>query len=347
MFNINYNDLKKSKKEYSNILKHTNINSYRLHEKISMLNHSIQSNCSETTASKSNTTKSLCPTYRKLSVNDKKPLAKKKKCSYIDFLELRKTKNSYPLGNNEKRFKWQNLKDENIVIYPEIYKKPHKKQYLLKETFGEEILGLTNNRQELDKKPKTRRLRRCHSDNIGDDFEITKRVILPECNKEKPKICKRKAFSQHSKIFHKTSGNIKSLFELTPVDIPVKGKKLYKNRSFYSLAVNIFDDDYGKYEIPIHTKKHYFNNLCYYDHIKDQNLISDMNKCWKVKKIKRSRSFDNQEFKTGIEFHCNRNINNLHLRNMRNFDKSYINKTETNKSLSKIKRKKKKMKYNI
>ena len=72
-----------------------------------------------------------------------------------------------------------------------------------------------------------------------------------------------------------------------------------------------------------------------------------MNKCWKVKKIKRSRSFDNQEFKTGIEFHCNRNINNLHLRNLRNFDKSYINKTETNKSLSKIKRKKKKMKYNI
>ena len=78
MFNINYNDIKKSKKEYSNILKHTNINSYRLHEKISMLNHSIQSNCSETTASKSNTTKSLCPTSRKLSVNDKKHLAKKK-----------------------------------------------------------------------------------------------------------------------------------------------------------------------------------------------------------------------------------------------------------------------------
>ena len=223
------------------------------------------------------------------------------------------------------------MKDENIVIYPEIYKKPHKKQYLLKETFGEEILGLGNNKQDFYKKPKTRRIRRCHSDNNGNDFERTKRVILPECNKDERKICKRKSFSQHNKIFHKTSGNIKSLFKLTPIDIPIKGKKLFKNKSFYDLAINIFDDDYGQYEMPIHTKKHFFNNLCYYDNIKDQNLISDMSKCWKVKKIKRSRSFDNQEFKTNIEFHCYRNINNLHLRNLSNFQNSYFNKTETNK----------------
>ena len=79
MFNINYNDLKKSKKEYSNILKHTNINSYRLHEKIStMLNHSIQSNISDTTASKSIITKSLCPTTRKIAVKNKKLMAQKK-----------------------------------------------------------------------------------------------------------------------------------------------------------------------------------------------------------------------------------------------------------------------------
>ena len=349
MFNINNHDLKKSKKEYSHILKNTNANSYRLHEKMSsMLNHSIQSNISDTTASKSNTTKTLCSSNRRIAVNDKKPKVQRKiKCSYLDFLELRKTKNTCPFGSNEKRFKWQNLHDETILVCPEINKKPHRKQFLLKETFGEEAFGAkVNNVQP----PRTGRIRRFNSGYFcpaNNDFEISRRVVLPEWNKEKEIICKKKSFSQNDKIFHKTTGNIKSLFELTPYDIPIKGKKLYKNKSCFGLSINIFDDEYGKYEIPKHTKRHYFDNKCYYDNIKDQNLIFDMNKCWKVSKIKRSKSFDNQGFRTSVEFRCYQNIDNLHLRKSRNKENCYYNKTETNNSLSKIRRNNKKTRNNF
>ena len=345
MFNINYNDIKKSKKEYSNILKNTSINSYKLHEKIcTSINHSIQSNISETSASKSTTQKTFSSNYHKLPVNDKKSYPKKK-CSYVEFLELRKTKNSYPFGNSEKRFKWQNLKNENIVIYPEIYKKPHKKQFLLKETFGEDILGFVNHKEAIDPIPKIRRLRRCNSEqsrNKGNfiqsiDIDISRRVIEPEYNKEVQKICKKKSFSQSNFILHKTSGNIKSLFALTPVEIPIKGKKLFKNKSYNSLAINIFDENYGIYEMPTHTKKHFFENKCYYDHIKERNIISEMSKYWK---LKRSKSFE-PGFRTGVEFHCRRNINNL---NLRNYDNNNFNRTGSFKSLSKIKRNNKKNK---
>ena len=144
MLNLNYYELKKSKKQYSTNLKNTDINSYKIHEKMSTsLNHSLLSNLSETTATKSIITKNNISNYAKKPVNEKKTYPMKK-CSYLNFLELRKSKNNYPFDNAEKRFKWQNLKDENRVIYPEIYKKPLKKQFLLKETCGEGILYFKN-----------------------------------------------------------------------------------------------------------------------------------------------------------------------------------------------------------
>ncbi len=343
MFNISYYDLKKSKKQYSHNLRNTDMSSYRLHEKMSTsLNHSLQSNISETTASKSNTTKTFCKKN-----NNKIPMNtmnsnKIKGCSYLDFLELRKTKNSFPIGTEEKRFKWQNLRNENIVIYPEIYKKPHKKQHLLKETFGEGILGFMNNRKVYDNNPKIRRLRRCHSDqgmenNIQiNDINTTRRVIDPFFNKEKEKNSRRRPLSQTSRLIpHKTDGGIKSLFELTPIDIPIKGKKLFRAKSYG--AMNLFDKNYGQYQMPTHTKKIFLENRCYYDHIKDQGLITNMSRCWKKE---RSRSVG-PEFKTDIQFLLDRNIFNLGLRY---YGKNYLqkeknwNKTTNLKSRSKIKR---------
>lgn len=319
MFNITYNDLKKSKKQYSANLKNADISSYKLHEKMcTSLNHSIQSNISETTASKSNTTKTFSSrNNNKIPVNSRNS-NKIKRSSYLDFLELRKTKNSFPIGNEEKRFKWQNLKNENIVIYPEIYKKPHKKQFLLKETFGEGILGFTNNRKVYDNIPRIRRLRRCLSDqgnnmaiNIQNtDINTTRRVIDPFYNKIKEKISRKRAISQTSNFdYHKTDGGLKSLFELTPIDIPIKGRKLFRAKSYG--AINLFDKNYGQYQMPTHTKKIFLENRCYYDHIKDQGLISNMGRCWKKE---RSRSVG-PEFKTDIQFLVNRNIYNLGLRN--------------------------------
>ena len=346
MFNIKYHDIKKSKKQYSIVLRNVDNNSYKLYEKISSsLNHSIQSNGSETT--KSNTMKTFLSRNQKLPANKNKN-NQIKKCSYINFLELRKTKNAFPCGNNEQRFKWQNLNNQNVAIYPEIYKKPHKKQFLLKETFGEGLLDFINYKKIYDDKPKIKRIRRCLSEQALDnknhiqniDINISRRVIDPSYNKEPEKIIKKKTFSQSNFTYHKTDGRLKSLFDLTPIDIHIKGKKLYKTKSYGARAINLFDKNYGQYEIPQHTKKQFVNNICYYDHIKDQDLISDMNKCWKYK---RSRSV-NPGFKTDLEFYLNRSADHLQLRNNRNSRNSRnnrnnnINKTFSNKSLSKITR---------
>lgn len=348
MFKINYNDIKKSKKEYSNILKNTNINSYKLHEKMSFtLNHSIQSNISETTASKTNTNKTFCSAFNKLQVNEKSSIPKK--FSYLAFLQLRKTKNSFPFTNKEKRFKWQNLKDESNVVYPEMYKKPHKKQHLLKETFGENIIGFGGRRREYQ--PRMRKARRSKSENkefpdnhvLYADFEVSRRVILPYYNREINKICKRKALSQNNFMFHNTTGNIKTLFELTPIEVPIKGKKLFENKSYNALSINLFDEDYAQYEMPIHTKKQFFNNNCYFDNIKEESLISKMNKCWRVSK-KRSKSSDTRDsrgFRSINEYYCNRNINNL---NLRCYENCFYNKTDNNKNFNKIKRNNKNIK---
>ena len=333
MFNIRYNNLKNSKKNYSINLRNKENNTYKLHEKITTsLNHSTQSNMSETTATKSNTNKTFSSTYNKIPVNDKNSYIIKK-CSYLDFLELRKTKNTYPFGNKEKRFKWQNLKDENIVLYPEIYKKPHKKQFLLKETFGEDILDF--NGKEFDNKPKIRRLRRCLSEQGKDmanhiqnvDFDISRRVIEPLYNNEKAKISKKKSFSQSKYLLHKTNGGFKSLFELTPIDIPIKGKKLFKNKSYQT--INIFEKNTENFEKPKNTKKIFSDNICYFDHIKDEDLISDMNKCWKFKRSK--STVERLKTKADDLFCLNKFINNWKLRN---YDKNNLDKKESNKKES-------------
>ena len=333
MLNLNYYEIKRTKKQYSTNLKNTEKDTYRLHEKLSTsLNQSLLSNLSETTASKTIINKNNLSNYVKKPVKEKKsyPI---KKFSYINFLELRKPKNNFPLDNKEKRFKWQNLKDENIVLYPEIYKKPHKKQFLLKETFGEDILDF--NGKEFDNKPKIRRLRRCLSEQGKDmanhiqnvDFDISRRVIEPLYNNEKAKISKKKSFSQSKYLLHKTNGGFKSLFELTPIDIPIKGKKLFKNKSYQT--INIFEKNTENFEKPKNTKKIFSDNICYFDHIKDEDLISDMNKCWKFKRSK--STVERLKTKADDLFCLNKFINNWKLRN---YDKNNLDKKESNKKES-------------
>ena len=142
-------------------------------------------------------------------------------------------------------------------------------------------------------------------------------------------------------MLHRTNGGFKSLFELTPIDIPIKGKKLFKNKSYQT--INVFGKCTGKFEKPKNTKKLFFDNICYYDHIKDEDLISDMNKCWKFKRSK--SSVERFKTKTDDIFCLNKFINNWKLRNYdkNSFDindsnkKESINK-ENNKKLRKIKR---------
>ena len=344
MFKYDNNHIKQAKKKYTIILRKKNLDTYKVHEKLNMnLNHSVLSNITEEALTKANTTKTLLSNNNNNNNNHSKiALTERndyqiKKCSYIDFLELRKPKKPYPFGCTEKRFKWQNLKDESNVIYPEIHKKPQKKRHLLKETFGEGILGFLNNRQETDYRPRARPLKRCNSDMLSrlhnDDINITRRVIDPEFNKEKLKISRRRALSQFQALHHKTNGNIKSLFELTPIDIPIKGKKLFKSKSYGGLSINIFDNNYSKYDKPTKTKKLFLDNNCYYDSVKENNLVHNMDKCWKNKRKKSTEP----RFSIYV-YDLNQNMDALKLRNYGYYGKSKWNRTCTNKSLNKIKR---------
>ena len=87
-------------------------------------------------------TPSLVNSYHKFPVNEnEKNEYKIKKCSYTDFLNLRNNKINAPFNYTEERFKWQNLDNGSQVVDPTIYTRPHKKQFLLKETFGEGMLA--------------------------------------------------------------------------------------------------------------------------------------------------------------------------------------------------------------
>lgn len=333
MFNTKSNVLKLSKKKYSNIMKNKYKSSYLIHERISNnINHSTASANLDTTASRSSLTRSYINSYRKIPVNDKeKNLYKIKKCSYTDFLAVRDSQMKVPFNYTEERFKWQNIYDEHSLVDPLITTKSRKKQFLLKETFVDKITYTNNNKPE-KYKPKIRRLRRSNSDENGKvgnyvqnvDIDISRRVINPEYNKEKEIISKKKAFSQNNYIYHKTNGNLESLFKLTPNEIPIKGKRLFKHKSCKTFSINIFDSNYGRYEYPTHTKRQFFNNNCYLDHIKEQNLISVMNKCWKIRKSRSS----SPGFRTDLELFLNKNVNTLKLRNQEthNYRKIEVNK---------------------
>ena len=186
MFNVKSNVLKKSKRQYTNILKKTDMSSYLLHEKMSTgLNRSSISSALDTTSSRSNITKSHINSTRKLPFNDnEKNLYKFKKCSYTDFLALRNKKISAPFNYTDTRFKWQNLKDEHVPIDPSICTKPHKKRFLLKETFGEGILGFLNKEKIPENRPRIKRYRQYNTDSQGFiqnvDIDISRRVVNPE-----------------------------------------------------------------------------------------------------------------------------------------------------------------------
>lgn len=348
MFNAKSNVLKKSKRQYTNILKKTDMSSYLLHEKISTsLNRSSISSALDTTASRSNVTKSHINSTRKLPFNDnEKNLYKIKKCSYTDFLALRNKKITAPFNYTDKRFRWQNLKDEHVSIDPSLCVKPHKKRFLLKETFGEGILGFLDREKISEYKPKIKRYRQFNTDANGFiqnvDLKISRRVLNPEYNEEIPIDRKHKrSLSQTNSFLHRTNGSLFSLFNLTPINYELKGnKKLFPNKSFAVKTINIFSDKFAKYEMPTHTKKLYFDNRCYFDTIKHDDLVIKIDNCWKSnleigKKGRRSWSFDeNCLTKKNYSLKHDRDI--LNLRDSRY---EYSLNNLVNKSVGKIKRK--------
>ena len=342
MFNTNNNVVKISKKKYINVLKNKDISSYLLHEKImNSLNRSRASANLDTTVSKSNVSRSIVNSYHKLPVNEnEKNEYKIKKCSYTDFLNIRNKKINTPFNFTEERFKWQNLDNENQIVDPTIYTKPHKKQFLLKETFGEGLLGVINKGALPDNKPKIRRYRRYNTD-MGNiiqnvDLEVSRRVINPEYNIEEQNVKKAKrAFSQVNN-FHRTDGRFNSLFNITPLTVENKHKKkLFKDKE----SINIFSKDYPKRDMPVNTKKLFYDNRCYFDTLKHDDLIFEFDNCWKkgeeFARKRRRWSYDEKRIsKKGYSLK-----NDCDILNLRNEKYEYSFNNWNNRSVGKIRRK--------
>ena len=342
MFNTNNNVVKISKKKYINVLKNKDISSYLLHEKImNSLNRSRASANLDTTVSKSNVSRSIVNSYHKLPVNEnEKNEYKIKKCSYTDFLNIRNKKINTPFNFTEERFKWQNLDNENQIVDPTIYTKPHKKQFLLKETFGEGLLGVINKGALPDNKPKIRRYRRYNTvmGNIiqNVDLEVSRRVINPEYNIEDQNVKKAKrAFSQVNN-FHRTDGRFNSLFNITPLTVENKHKKkLFKDKE----SINIFSKDYPKRDMPVNTKKLFYDNRCYFDTLKHDDLIFEFDNCWKkgeeFARKRRRWSYDEKRIsKKGYSLK-----NDCDILNLRNEKYEYSFNNWNNRSVGKIRRK--------
>ena len=346
MFNTNNNAVKISKKKYINVLKSKDISSYLLHEKIvNSLNRSRASENIDTTVSKSNVSRSIVNSYHKLPVNEnEKNNYKIKKCSYTDFLNIRNKKLNTPFNFTEERFKWQNLNNESQIVDPSIYTKPHKKQFLLKETFGEGILGLMNKGKLPDNRPRIRRFRPINTDaenNIQNiDIEVSRRVVNPEYNNETPAVKMTKRSLSQTSNFHRTDGNLNSLFKMTPLSVVNKTKKkLYKDKGNLALSINIFSKDYPQREMPNNTKKLIYDNRCYFDTIKHDDLMFEMDNCWKkgedYGKKRRRWSYDEKLIsKKGYRLK-----NDCDTLNLRNEKYEFSCNNWNNKSVGKIRRK--------
>ena len=206
------------------------------------------------------------------------------------------------------------------------------------------MLSFINREKLPDNKPKIKRYRRYNSENGNNiqniDIEISRRVINPEYNNESQNPRKQKrSMSQTRAFLHRTTGNIGSLFDISPVYVEYKTKKLYKYKSYGAICLDLFSNNYAKYEMPKHTKKLFHCNRCYFDTIKYDDLVHDMNNCWKSSreygKKRKNWSYD-EKCLSKKNISLKHDINTINLRNV-NYDGTLSN--WNNRSLSRIKRK--------
>ncbi len=206
------------------------------------------------------------------------------KNSYSNFGMINQ-KSYCPFGFTEKRFKWQNLKDQSNVIEPDDTKNKLRRIKIKNELEG----GFKNFFNNTKKRNEHRNLNKSMENKTilqrRNSFFATRRVIQPEfdydvndfLHKSQKKInINKNNNNDNNKILHSSSGSMKSLFEKTPNSFPVvKGKKKFKNLSFQSDCINIFSEEYNKYQIPRKINK--FKYRYYKDNILISQSIEDKN----------------------------------------------------------------------
>lgn len=318
-------DINREKKKYSFILAKSNQTAYKTFKK--MTNTKPRLSFTESTESMTDKKFSQAKnTY--LNTKTKNQLINEKKerhPSYVEFLELRKTV-MFPLGNKEKRFKWQDPNFKCNLFFP-LRKKIFNKSNIchLKPNLTVSEQNSQKDKLKIGKKKIKRNfsVNGCYF-NGCEDFKWTKRVIEPNFNEESPPKQKKKSSSLNNIFYHRTTGNLKSLFDLTPIFIPVKGKKLYKESYLPAKSINIFDENEKPRNIGKNKKKIFPKNKCYYDHLAEEKPFF----------LKRSN--------TTVTILRPSNLSEIDLNDLKPINKNNKNKNwKQQRSLGKIKRNKK------
>ena len=225
------------------------------------------------------------------------------KNSYSNFGMI-KQKSYCPFGFTEKRFKWQNLKDQSNVIEPDDAKNKLRRIKIKNELDGGFKKFYNNKKYSNQEKNLNKSMENQTILQRRNSFYATRRVIQPEFDYDIRDFlhkAQKKINRNNTQVLHSSSGSMKSLFEKTPNSFPVvKGKKKFRNLSFQTDSINIFSDEYNKYQIP---KK---INRFKYRYYKDNVLISQ------------SIEGKNNYGKSMIKYNENINYNNKNNYNKKN-----------------------------
>ncbi len=207
---------------------------------------------------------------RKYKNNNNNNNSLSSKSSYSNLLNLKK-KSYIPFSYSERRFEWQNMKNPSNLLEFEKGKSKLKRILIRNELDGGfKKFYEKNNRKNLNKSMENK-----YPIQKKNSLISTKRVIQPSLDYDEKdysfKTQKRINLSFSQKHLYSSGGNMITLFDKTPSKFVNKGKKKFINLFSQKNSVNIFCDEYGKYQKPINYMKYKYRN--YKDNVNISNSI--------------------------------------------------------------------------
>lgn len=206
---------------------------------------------------------------------------------YLGYLDSK----GYPFTSNEQRFKWQNTENYSYPTGINTFQKS-KKHIKIKY----------NNQEEFAYK---RGKKFIFSESNDNSFNRTQRVINAEINEKTDDKNLNKTRKKINLQKFLNVGGISNLIKNTPLKVPFKGVKRIKRKFSYEL--NLFGNDYPKFELPKTNKKHFLdknhdNDIFNYKNNKSMDNIKKDRFCFKKN--------NNNYLLTNIIYRKINNVNN-------------------------------------
>lgn len=212
----------------------------------------------------------LIDSNEKVKVCEEKEKKIKKNKPYLSYLGFLESK-GFGFFSNEQRFKWQNTENYNYPTGINTFQKTKK-----------HINISYDSKKEYQFKRQKKYIISSSNDN---SFEQTQRVLNTNRNNKKDKKEVKEDFlNKNSKKRLNLQkfvnvGGIAELLKKTPIKEKIKGVKRIKKNNSYEL--NLFRNDYAKFELPTKVKKHFI----------EKNIDND------IFGLKKFKSMNNKDFK--------------------------------------------------